>query len=309
MRVIVTGILICVLFWLGCGREDLEVEVTYPTDGSVVSGIVGITAEAIDDAVMTRVEFYIDDSLESTAFSSPFVYYWNTYTVSDSSLHEISVKGYDRDVSDDFSDTITVLVNNEPIIFADNFELYLAEEYPFFSGWYEIWPGSGSESTYVESGIAHNGDKSFRLSGLAEWVRTDGVELGLADVNQLTYEYAVMIPSGSSTGSLVGFFVQVNPNLGEVYNGVLFNYEDNLIYVRGIVPESTGYSWTQDTWYSVKVVLDYDNLLMDVWLGNDQIASDIQAATLETSNIFAVATVYGADGVVYYDDIKIYKDK
>ena len=102
--------------------------------------------------------------------------------------------------------------------------------------------------------------------------------------------------------------MQLTPYLGAIYNGVLFTYEDNLVYVRGIMEEGTDHSWTSDTWYFIKVVLDYDSLMMNVWLGNEQIANDIPAIAKETSNTFALATEYGGSGVVYYDDIEIYKN-
>lgn len=305
-RILLVGI-VSVVLWIGCTEEQPQIEIIYPADGSVVSRIVNITAETVNDMMITRVEFYIDDSLEYTAFPSPFIYSWNTFVLQDSSLHEIYAKGYYGDLSEDISDTIFVMVDNGPLIFADDFECYSAGEYPYINGWHEFWVGADSESTYVVSGISHNGDKSFKLNGLSSWPRTDGVELSLTGFNQLTYEFAVMIPSNSSTGALVGFFVKVSPTLGEIFNGVLFDYEDGLIHVRGVEPVNTGYSWKKNTWHLIKVVLDYDNLLMNVWLDNVQIASNIEAATRDTSNIFAVATEYGASGIVYYDDIEIYE--
>jgi len=305
-RIILVGI-ISVLLWIGCTEEQSQIEITYPADGSVVSRIVNITVETVNDIMITRVEFYVNDSLEYTTLSSPFIYSWNTFALPDSSLHEIYAKGYYGNLSEDISDTIFVMVDNGPFIFADDFELYSTGEYPLISGWYELRPGANSESTYVQSGISHNGDKSFKLSGSSSWPRTDGVELSLTGFHQLTYEFAVMIPSNSSTGALVGFFVQVSPTLGEIFNGVLFNYEDGLVHVRGVEPVGTGYVWKKNTWHLIKVVLDYDNLLMNVWLDNEQIATNIQAATRDTSNIFAVATERGASGIVYYDDIEIYE--
>jgi hypothetical protein len=158
-------------------------------------------------------------------------------------------------------------------------------------------------------GIAHSGDQSFRICGDSLLVRTDGVELDLADIVQLVYECAVMIPQSNSAGALFGFFVQVNPNMGEIYNGILFDSGDNMIYVRGVLPESTGFSWTRDTWFQLKVVLNYDIRSMDVWLDNQQIANDIYAADRELSNIFAVSTVYGDSGAVFYDDVTIYREE
>ena len=308
MKKKLTLLTVCILLWIACGGDNQQqvVEIISPDDESIVNGIVDIIVETTGD--VDSVKFYIDDSFKLTSISEPYVYSWNTYPLADSSTHEIYAGAYFIDGTEEISDTIFVTVYNGPTIFSDGFEYYFEGQYPLSGGWFEIWPGTGSGDTYVEGGISHGGNKSFRLSGSSSWVRTDGVELYLTDVNQLTYEVAVMIPASSEAGAVFGFFVLFNPNLGAIYNGVLFNFEDSLIYVRGITEENTGYSWNRDIWYSVKVVLDYDNLTMNVWLGNEQIASDLEAAPREISNVFALSTEYGAGGIVYYDDIEIYEN-
>ena len=67
MKKFFAACLICTMVWIACGGEDEsegpEVEITVPSDGSVVSGTVEITADATDDSVVVSVEFCIDDSL------------------------------------------------------------------------------------------------------------------------------------------------------------------------------------------------------------------------------------------------------
>jgi hypothetical protein len=115
-----------------------------------------------------------------------------------------------------------------------------------------------------------------------------------------------MIPSGQSTGALFGFFMHINPLLGAIYNGIWFREENNLVYARGIADDSTGFSWQNDVWYSVKAVLDYDALMMDVWIDDQQIVFDLPAMPSGWADTFALATEHGAGGIVYYDDIVIY---
>ncbi len=299
---------VLVLVWIGCTNEPLAIEITHPLDGSVVGGMVRVLAEVTDSDKTDSIEIFVNDVLVSMLDTEPYIHSWNTFALDDSSSHTICAKAFGDDVSDVISDTVSVFIYNGPMIFSDNFESYRVGEYPSAGGWYELWAGAGSYKTTVTNGIAYGGEQCFELRGTSNYVRTDGKEVTLTDVNHLTYECAVIIPSTSSTGALFGFFVKLSPTLGTIFNGVLFDYIDNHIYVRGVTPDSTGYSWQPNTWYFVRVVLDYDNLTMNVWLGPEQIAHNIVAAPRETSDIFALATEYNAEGTVYYDEISIYGD-
>jgi hypothetical protein len=289
---------------LTCGDEALEVSINYPDDEALVSGILRIVADASDNVV--SVSFYTNDSCLGVAQAAPFVHIWNTFIFPDSSSHIIYAIAEDRKGNEVYSDSVSVLVYNGNVVFADDFEWYLPGTYPD-AGWFEIWLGAGSNHTYVDSIVANNGIQSFRLRGLMNWVRTDGVELALHDIQQLTYETSLMIPSDEPTGALFGFFMLLNPQLGTIYNGVWFSQADSSIYARGAVEDSTGHTWTYDTWYSVKVTLSYAQLEMNVWVDNEQIVFGLPAVPRDWTDTFALATEYGKAGVVYYDDINIYE--
>jgi hypothetical protein len=293
------------LVLLKCNDGQIWVSITHPADNSRVSGILRVEVDAGDD--VRSVAFYIDDSCRYVSRAAPFHYVWNTFSSADSLLHTIYVLGEDRKGNETYSDTISVMVDNEDTVFADDFEPYFPGHYPE-AGWFEIWLGAGSAHTYVAQDNANSGVQSFRLRGTADWVRTDGVELGLGDILQLTYEVTVLIPSENPTGALFGFFVLVNPTLGTIYNGVWFSHEDGLVYARGLFEDSTGIAWAHDTWYRVRVGLDYVELKMNVWLDDEQIVFDLLAAPLDVTDTFALATEYGNAGIVYYDDIKMFED-
>lgn len=288
------------LLMLRCGGEALEVSITWPQDGTLVSGIVLIEADASDNAA--AVSFYIDDSLVHTAAGRPFIHLWNTFGLPDSARHLIHAVAEDQKGATAASDTVTVELDNGAVLFADGFEPYPAGSYPA-AGWFEIWPGAGAAQTYVAGGVAHHGEQSFRLCGAPEPARTDGVELDLTDIERLNYELSIMIPSPDTTGAIFGFFYLLNPLLGTIYNGIWFRGEDNLIYARGIAEDSTGVTWSRDRWYTVRVELDYPGLSMDVWLDSEQIVFDLPATPREWADTFALATEHGTAGVVFYDDI------
>ncbi len=111
-RQIVCSALVLML-WIACGGdEDGEpnVQITYPHDGSGVSGTVDITVEATDDDSIESVEFYIDDSLVATSASEPYIYSWDTSSLPDSSSHTIYARAYDTEGNEGISPTVSVVV-------------------------------------------------------------------------------------------------------------------------------------------------------------------------------------------------------
>ncbi|MEO0226975.1 MAG: Ig-like domain-containing protein [candidate division WOR-3 bacterium] len=295
---------ILITFSTGCSNRESIVEITNPQDGETVNGIVEIKVRVIDGEKISTLGFFIDDSLVKFFEEQPYSYSWNTVPLPDSSIHTIYAKASLEDGNYLYSETISVMVYNI-LLFYDGFEEYYPGDYPS-KYWFQIWPGIG-ESTYVDSLFSYEGFKSFRICGSSQWVRTDGIELDLKKLNRLTYEYALMIPETSPAGALAGFFVKLSPTLGTIYNGVLFDFNDSLVYVRGVDPQPTGYKWQKNLWYNVKVHLDYDSLLMDVWINKQKIADNVPAAEKSISDTFALSTEYGAGGAVYFDNIKIFK--
>jgi hypothetical protein len=299
-RTVLFGFFILCLLVTDCGTQ-LEVGIFYPLDESVVNGIVSVTAEIRNVPVVTNVEFYIDDSLVKTDRNEPYTYIWNTFVLDDYTTHELYVIAHERDVEVDTSETVNVTINNGAVLFADDFEIYDDDVYPGAGGWYQIWTGE-SPSTVIR-GIAYNGNMCFKLHGGDEYPSTDGVGLDMSNTIRLSYEFSVMIPN-QSTGGLVGFFRLVNPQLGEIFNGVMFDYT-HTIHVRGVDPYDTGRAWQTETWYSVRVELDFESNTMDVWVDDQIIAENVESASRDTSYVFAVATETGSGGIVYYDDIMI----
>lgn len=293
--------------WCVCSSGHLEVELTTPADGSLVNGRVVITADVSATYWTDSVHVFINDSFSFSKSSYPYIFSWDTYPLEDSAMYTIYAIAFSSDKDDAYSDTISVTVYNGATIFADDFEQYAAGDYPSLNGWYEIWDGAGDDYTYVERGVAFGGSSSFKLRGLDDWPRTDGVDLYMVDVQKLVYECAVMIPDYSYTGALFGFYVELGPLLGTIVNGVLFDYEDNSVHVRGITGYSTGCVWQRNTWYLVRVEVDYGNNVMDVWIDDQQVADNLIAAPRDTSHTFVLATEYGVNGSVSYDELDMHE--
>jgi chitinase len=62
--------------------------------GSGGSGVLAVTATASDDVGVSKVEFYVNGSLASTATSAPYVYSWDSAAVS-SGYYTLIAKAYD----------------------------------------------------------------------------------------------------------------------------------------------------------------------------------------------------------------------
>lgn len=92
------------------GDNPPSVSITSPSEGASVSGTVNVATNASDDKGISKVEFYIDDSLKSTDTSSPYEFDWNTSSSSNGS-HTIKAKAYDT-VNQTAEHQITVTVNN-----------------------------------------------------------------------------------------------------------------------------------------------------------------------------------------------------
>jgi thermitase len=63
-------------------RVAPSVQIVSPTDGSTVSGLVTVRAEATDSSGITRVEFYANGILIGTSNSAPYSMNWNTKKLS-----------------------------------------------------------------------------------------------------------------------------------------------------------------------------------------------------------------------------------
>jgi len=70
------------------------VNISSPTNGSVVSGTVTIKVAASDNVRVTRVDIYIDGTLKSTLTAAPYSMSWNTRKGS-RGQHTITSKAYD----------------------------------------------------------------------------------------------------------------------------------------------------------------------------------------------------------------------
>src|SRR5205085_911470 len=98
----------------GTGGGDTTaptVSITAPAGGATVSGTVSVTASASDNVGVSKVEFYLDGALRTTATTSPYSWSWDTTQFANSS-HTLVAKAYDAAGNVGTSSNVTVTVNN-----------------------------------------------------------------------------------------------------------------------------------------------------------------------------------------------------
>ena len=85
--------------------------ITAPANGATVSGTTTVTASASDNVSVTKVEFYLDNVLQSADTTSPYSWAWNTTTASNGA-HALTSEAYDAAGNIGTSTAVSVTVSN-----------------------------------------------------------------------------------------------------------------------------------------------------------------------------------------------------
>jgi Leucine-rich repeat (LRR) protein len=121
-------LIISILIYWGC-EEEIEEDTTPPTvsisspvSGQTVNEIITITVTTQDNEGISKVEFFIDDSLVLTDIESPYEYEWNT-THYDNSEHIVKVISYDNSENSTESEPIFLIVLNTVELWGEYYSL------------------------------------------------------------------------------------------------------------------------------------------------------------------------------------------
>jgi len=86
--------------------------ITYPAVSATVNGTVSVAASASDNVGVSRVEFYVNNVLQTTDTASPYVFSWNTSGLSAGS-YTLMTKAYDAAGNVGQSGSVVVTVAND----------------------------------------------------------------------------------------------------------------------------------------------------------------------------------------------------
>jgi hypothetical protein len=87
------------------------VSLSEPSNNTTISGTVPITAVAIDNVGVTKVEFYLNTTLLSTDTNSPYSFNWNTTTTANGT-YNLTARAYDNVGNIGISNAVVVTVAN-----------------------------------------------------------------------------------------------------------------------------------------------------------------------------------------------------
>lgn len=85
------------------------VAITSPSSGGVLSGSVAVSASAVDDVGVARVEFLVNGVLQATSTQAPHGFSWNTAAAANGS-YSISARAYDAAGNVGYAQSVTVSV-------------------------------------------------------------------------------------------------------------------------------------------------------------------------------------------------------
>jgi chitinase len=86
------------------------VSISTPANNSSASGTIAITASASDNVGVSKVEFYVNGSLQTTVTASPYTFSWDTSPLS-SGTYSLTAKAYDAANNSTTSSAVSVAVN------------------------------------------------------------------------------------------------------------------------------------------------------------------------------------------------------
>jgi len=87
------------------------VSINSPTSAASVSGTVAVVAAATDNVGVTKVEFFVNGSLQATETAAPYLFSWDTSALAPGN-YTLSAKAYDAATNAAASVAVTVAVNN-----------------------------------------------------------------------------------------------------------------------------------------------------------------------------------------------------
>lgn len=222
-------------------------EITNPANGSAVSGTISITANASDDAGVSKVELlYVDEMLKATDETSPYSFSLNTTELADGS-HTIMAKAFDAD-GNSAEHSVAVAVSNagnDPSSGDSPFGIHPANTYDIYPPDPKALPsGQGfNYETALDLGVKWNRPGFYALWDIIQKTDED-IENGNFNWTENDYVYNGIPESISTMGNIAGFGNRVKSgeeSYPRKYSFKTDYYEEKYIYfVKKLVERYDG---------------------------------------------------------------------
>ena len=101
MKRFLPHLFISVLVYFGCeDKEEIDttppvISITSHASGQTVSGIIVISVNTKDNDTISKVDFFVNDSLKYSDTESPFIYKWPTMNYNNGSQQIVKAVSFD----------------------------------------------------------------------------------------------------------------------------------------------------------------------------------------------------------------------
>ncbi len=112
---IMSVFIVITMFFIGCDKiftepeadeQPPDISITYPTTNSVIGDTITFNTIAVDNNSVSKVAFFIDNTLESEDTEKPYEYFFNSSNMDIGSIHTLFAKAYDEAGNSAISDTV-----------------------------------------------------------------------------------------------------------------------------------------------------------------------------------------------------------
>ena len=250
--------LLSVLFLIYWGCEE-EQDTTPPTvsisshsSGQTVYEIITITVTTHDNEGISKVEFFIDNSLVKTDTESPYEYEWNTTQYEDDSEHIVKVISYDNSENSTESQPIMLIIDNSGSLPTPS-ELYTIL---YDDGFYISWSQNNDDDFGLYKVYESQNEDMIEPTLIYETANRIDTSYFKSEQNLRYYQIFVEDVSGNQSGSNIEMADYNVEMWGKEYSVVnttnitfsLIDYDssivkdnyDDTLYVSGSIPPQIG---------------------------------------------------------------------
>ncbi len=292
------------------GVEDVtppSVNLTFPTNGSTVSGTVTMSASASDDLGVTKVEFFVDAVSIGTGTpagpAGPWTLAWNTTGVAAGS-HTLMVKAFDAKGNTGTDNDTTVTVSQTSLALEETFS-----DRDSTADLYDTtgWTAGGYETSADNHTVAPAGSSSalgYASSGIscATGVRTETLSrsVTLGSNPKLTYWRKLDLMALVNISTTASFKAKVNTTVVDQQVVTYANYAETAWTQRASLDLAAFANQTVTLAFEVSA---NSNVCIEVWakawldditISNPAAAADTTAPTVNVTTPLNGATVSGA---------------
>lgn len=197
---------------------------------------------------------------------------------------------------------VTVAPVSARDLFFDDFESSPVGTLP--AGWQIVYSGRGTSWQMVTDAVAASGTQSLHLWGVPGWSAV--VQRNFASDSPLIgYRFEILLGQGAGDREHPGFYKHRAENYWGTYYAITYFWHASL-EICSEYGVTLG-SWSPQTWYDVRVLLDRVTHTYRLWIDGQLLGAGLPIDYAHPEWIDAVALTAGHGGVpIHYDDVAVF---